>query len=102
MATTPSLTAVLTAILNGEFDGDERAIYDAFKTRRGVAAQIAAASYKPGDRVRFTDAVRPKYLIGVEANVVKVNAKTVVVKMDSVQGRFGGETRCPAELIEAV
>ena len=62
-----------------------------------------------GDRVRFNDKVHPRYMEGVEAAVVKVNRKRVVINIDTKGGtvdigRFGNGQgiRCPPNLIDKI
>jgi len=100
-------TEVVRAIRSGAFDpADLAAIDSAVRTRRKIEIErkVQDLGIAPGDTVKFSTAIRPKYLIGATAEVVKVNQKSVTVKCpdDPAYGRFQGKrsVRCPNGLIE--
>jgi hypothetical protein len=47
-----------------------------------------------GDRVRFTQNVRPKYLVGRTATVKRITDKHVYVDGAEVGSRFAGQPNC--------
>jgi hypothetical protein len=85
---------IVAAILNGEADDGEDAIFSALKQRAKIKAQILGAALSIGDKVRFNDRVSPKYLRGVTATVTaKPSGSRVGIEIDNpaLGGRFGGE-----------
>lgn len=92
-----------TAILTGRVDAGIDRLERALDERRKALARRVLSGLNPGDTVRFTDKVRPRYLIGATASVVRVNNATAVVRLTSpVYGpRYRGEIRVPATLLEA-
>jgi hypothetical protein len=58
----------------------------------------------PGDRVRFNHKTRPKYLVGREAVVARINQTTTTVYLEQGMGKFpaGAKFRVPNALLEAV
>ena len=98
------MNEVISSIEDGHCDDDLSAIIDAVRSRQQVLAARNVRALAPGDTVRFSDSIRPKYLIGKTATVVKLNKKTVVVDCpdDPDYGRFSGSSnvRCPNSLIE--
>jgi hypothetical protein len=82
-------------------------IQQAVKQRKEIVMSRVISSLTKGDKVRFNDKIRPKYLVGLEATVEKINQKTVGVKVidnDKTAARkFGyGVVRCPISLIESI
>lgn len=108
---TPTLADVVAAIVNGNLDGNEQTIYDAIKTRRTMLDAIKSATFKVGDRVKFSDAASPKYLCGTPATVTKIGGTgkrsvSVTINPDDVLDyrarKFtGGPIKCPVGIIEA-
>ena len=98
------MNEVINSIEDGNCDDDLAAILDAVRSRQKVLAARNVRDLSPGDTVRFSNAIRPKYLVGKTATVVKLNKKTVVVDCpeDASYGRFSGSSnvRCPNALIE--
>ena len=102
---TATLTApdIALAILDGKFDGDLDALSNAIRERRKVADNLKGLFLRAGDRVQFNDKVRPKYLQGVKATVVRVNKTRAVIKLDDPTGRYGtGNTTAPYAIIDKV
>ena len=97
---------ILLAIINGEADDSLDAIRSAIAARRQSLASINVAALHAGDTVRFSNAIRPKYLVGLPATVVKLNRESVVVNCpnDPAYGRFTNHrnVRCPNSLIEGL
>ena len=80
-------------------------IEQAVKQRKEIVLSRMVLDLKPKDIVRFNSKTRPKYLVGLEAEVTKVNQKTVGVKIvegDVFKARRYGKSafRCPISLIE--
>jgi hypothetical protein len=102
MADTLAVThaELVTAIFSGQFDDTLESLGDAVILRR---KQIALRMRK-GDRVRFTSATKPRYLVGVEATVERVNQATISVLLDEAAGKFSGNRsiRVPVTLLEPV
>jgi hypothetical protein len=90
-------------ILDGKHDDALESIIESIKMRRATIASALRFKINAGDTVTFSDAIRPKYLAGKPATVVKVNRGSVVVSCphDDAYGRFSGlkSVRCPLNLI---
>jgi nitrogen fixation/metabolism regulation signal transduction histidine kinase len=99
---------LITDIIMGKYDEEIEQLSGAVKERKSIlrGQQATALKFKlqKDSRVRFLDSVRPKYLAGVEATVVKVNPKKVLVKVDPGFGGsyFGKSINTPLSLIELV
>lgn len=74
----------LLAILNGDWDEKLDTLIE--QARNRVTAIIDQQVFAVGDQIVINDKVRPKYLAGLRAKVLKVNPK-------SVQVEFEGEHR---------
>jgi hypothetical protein len=90
---------LLDAIAAGELDDYLVAIADAVQARRHllhtIQAARAIAELGVGDRVMFTNRVRPRYLEHELAEVTEVHERMVTVRLWRPVGRFGdGELRC--------
>jgi len=96
-------TYIMDAILGGQCDEYIDDLREALKDRAKIVARRTTASLKRGDVVEFSDLIRPKYLAGMSATVVKVNRESVVVSCpdEPEYGRFQNsrEVRCPNSLI---
>lgn len=92
------------AIADGSLDAHRDAIYERFRRRDSMQRMEKVAAFAPGDTVVFNDKVRPAYLKGVKATVVKVNQTSVSVRIDNPlqAGRYGGITKCPVNLVDKV
>lgn len=94
---------IIHSILDGDNDDDFDEIVQAIKVRRKNMDARKVAELHVHDRVRFNSHTRPKYLIGVEGEVVKKNETSVTVKPDEALGRFSGDPiRCPVGLVDKV
>jgi len=91
-------------IENGAFDGQERLLYDAIQRRLDFNNSRLLLNIKPGDLVRFNEKTRPNYYIGLKAEVLKVNRKTVKVMMIDSRGRIleGMEVNTPVSTISKI
>jgi hypothetical protein len=91
---------LLEAIAAGELDEHLVAIADAVHARRQLLHTVrsarAIADLCVGDRVTFTNQIRPRYLEHELAEVIEVDDRTVTVRLWRPVGRFGDrELRCP-------
>lgn len=91
---------LLDAIAAGELDEHLVAIADAVHERRQLLDTVrsaqAIAELCVGDRVMFTNRIRPRYLEHELAEVTEVDDRTVTVRLWRPVGRFGDrELRCP-------
>lgn len=91
---------LLDAIAAGELDEHLVAIADAIHARRQLLHTVrsarAIAELCVGDRVMFTNRIRPLYLEHELAEVTEVDDRTVTVRLWRPVGRFGErELRCP-------
>lgn len=96
-------TEIIQAVLRGDADDNLDGIADATRERRKTVAHASFFTYKPGDRVRLVN-LRPKYLVGLEATVVRRNKSRIVVTLDNPPpgGRFSGEVTASPNMIEAI
>ncbi len=97
-----TLGAVKTAIILGELDADLENIKTAIATRKGMLEGELRRSLNTGDKVKFTDAVKPTYLRGMVATVVKLNRERIVIDLGKGVGRFSGRITTPVSLVEKV
>lgn len=101
-----NVTEINTAIMNGELDNTLEEISKAIVERRKIVARIGLFSIKAGDKIKFNKRVRPAYLAGLCATVVKVNGASVVVEtpVSPAYSRFSGHKnlRVPASLVEKI
>ena len=91
---------LLDAIAAGELDDHLVAIADAVHARghllHTVRSARAIAELCVGDRVIFTNRIRPRYLEHELAEVTEVDDHMVTVRLWRPVGRFGDrELRCP-------
>jgi hypothetical protein len=99
---------VIAAILAGEHDNDIEAINRALNARvkaiRDLRAAEVVATLKVGDTVRFNHTIRPSYLQGLEATVVRFDRAKIVVEITDkkVASRYAGAIRCPAGVLDKV
>jgi hypothetical protein len=100
------VATVFEYIENGAYDKRLDDIMAAIKQRKQILGLETRAQIRPGDVVRFSNRIHPRYLIGKTAVVVKLNRKTVVVNCpnDSSYGRFQNShnVRCPNDMIEGM
>lgn len=104
MTTALTIDRIVSAILDGEADGEEQRIYDALKTRHKVVDQHKAATFRAGDRVKFNDRTRPVYLRGMIGTVESISSSTASVLLDESAGRFraGVSIRTSLSLIDKI
>jgi hypothetical protein len=96
---------IITDILNGDYDDYHSQIIEALKSRKDIVGQIKVGQFSVGDKVKFNDSIRPKYLQGLEVTATKVNRKTIECSFpdDPAYGRFSGAqfVKCPVNTLEA-
>lgn len=94
---------IIDAILNGKLDEHLDTLDAVIQDRRTLNTTRKMATLKPGDTVVFSDSIRPKYLVGKTATVVKRNPKSVVVScpddLSYRRYRNAKNVRCPNSLI---
>ena len=102
---------IIAMILAGDLDDELAKVTRACYTRKalieGGLKDEKKREFQSGQKVRITGAnLRPKYMIGKEFTVKRVNQKTVVVDMpkDSGYGRFSGakNVRIPKNCVTMV
>lgn len=91
---------LLDAIAAGELDEHLVLIADAVHARRQLLHTVrsarAIAELCVGDRVMFTNRIRPRYLENELAQVTEIDDRTVTVRLWRPVGRFGDrDLRCP-------
>lgn len=102
---TPEKRHVLAAIATGELDESLDEIITIARARMKGLQTALADELRPGDTVRFKRDIRPQYLAGLTATVVRLNRDSAVLQAPADAAhkyrRFArGEFRCPFSLIE--
>lgn len=97
--------SLLETIAAGELDDHLTALAQAVEARRALLYTVrsagALAALCPGDLVRFTHAISPRYLAGRHATVVDVDGSAATVRLGQPVGRFAdGHVRCPPLALE--
>jgi len=96
---------LLDQIAAGELDPHLTAIADAVRARhellRTISSAKSLAMLNVGDRVRINHHARPRYLHGIQGNVVELDEHTATVCIHRSVGRFtSGEIRCPPLVLD--
>ena len=97
--------SLLESIASGELDLHLPAIARAIDARlhllRTMESLDALAELVVGDHVRINHHARPRYLQGLHATVVDVDAQTATISLQRPIGRFtSGTVRCPPLLLD--
>lgn len=92
---------VIDAIFQME-DTDLQVVSQAVKLRKEQLAYRIGFSLNPGDQIRTTSGLSPKYMCGVTGVVRKVNTKRVVIDFDEPVGRFHRNVTVPLTCVEKV
>ena len=97
--------SLLDTIAAGGLDDHLIALAQAVEARRALLYTVrsagALAALCPGDPVRFTHAISPRYLAGRYATVVDVDGSAATVRLQRPVGRFAdGHVRCPPLALE--
>ena len=85
---------VNTAIIVGELDDYLDVITQACHNRKRIKGQNLGRELRVGDRVTC-QGLRPAYVNGHPATVVRVLQTKALIRFDGGAGRFQGECRCP-------
>jgi hypothetical protein len=98
---------LLQSIASGELDLHLRAIARAIDARRHLRHTMdsidALAELVVGDLVRINQYARPRYLQGLCATIVDVDAVTATISLERPIGRFTtGRLRCPPLALDRV
>lgn len=99
-----NVTALTNAITEGRYDHAIDALKQAINQR---STQLKRASHAVGDTVKVIGPIRPAYLIGHLATVVRVNANTITINfLQPVRGpqstKAFTQVRIPVDNIEKV
>jgi hypothetical protein len=99
--------SLLESIASGELDLHLPAIARAIDARLYLLHTMdsldALAELVAGDHVRINHHARPRYLQGLHATVVDVDAQTATVTLQRPIGRFtSGTVRCPPLVLDRV
>jgi hypothetical protein len=97
--------SLLVAIADGRLDDHLTAVAEAVHARQHllltVRSATALATLCPGDRVRITEAVSPRYLAGMQGTVIDVDDQAATIRLPRPVGRFhSGQVRCPPLALE--
>lgn len=88
-------------LFSGDFDEYLDGMIQSIQLRKkDLAPKIW--EFLPGERVKFAHTVRPKYLIGAEGTIQKINRTKVVVDLDTRHERFFKNISTPLSMIEKV
>ena len=96
---------MLESIASGELDLHLPAIARAIDARLHLLHTMesidALAELVVGDHVRVNRHARPRYLQGLHATVLDVDAQTVTISLQRPIGRFtSGQLRCPPLVLD--
>lgn len=92
-------------IMGGMHDDELDAIAEAVAFRRkALQPHHSVYEFNVGDKVRFRDNARPKYIQGVEATITGYHRTKVTLTFDRTQGRFraGATVTAPVSILEKV
>ena len=78
---------IVTPILKGEYVEFLKSIIDTAQLRQ-TQLKPKIYEFNVGQRVKFSNTVRPKYLVGAMGTVQKINRTKVVVDLDERHERF--------------
>lgn len=92
-------------IIEGKYDDELDAIYQAYRTRSKMVVDIKNAvgmtEWKVGDKARLVQNIKPKSLAGQPVKIVRKNAKTFTCEADD-GSQFPRSWNVPAALLEKV
>jgi len=103
-----STDKIVSTIIDGHVDASLDGISAAIKQRREAINSKKMFLLNPGDTVKFNRQTRPKYLQALEAEIVRVNQKRVVVRFTDEDAKRQarkyayGEFTTPVSLVEKV
>ena len=104
-APVPSERLLLESIASGELDVHLSAIVRAIDARLHLLHTMesidALAELVVGDHVRINHHARPRYLQGLRATVIDVDAQAATISLERPIGRFtSGTIRCPPLVLD--
>jgi hypothetical protein len=105
VATSDEIEALLDALMLGVLDDHLDQIAAIVKIRRdmidGVTELVARSQFHQGDRVRFVDSAKPRYLVGHSGIITRMEMERCVVQLDEPVGRYtNGEVKARATQLE--
>lgn len=89
-------------IVAGKLDDCLNILAEAIAFRRERLNAKKMNSFNIGDKVKFNNSVKPKYLRGIQATITNVRRKRIEIKLDYSIGRFASRITCPVSLIEKI
>ena len=92
---------IVTPILKGECDEFLKSIIDTAQLRQ-TQLKPKIYEFSVGQRVKFSNTVRPKYLVGAMGTVQKINRTKIVVDLDERHERFYRNISTPLAMVEMV
>ena len=92
---------IVTPILKGECDEFLKGIIDTAQLRQ-TQLKPKIYEFNVWQRVKFSNTVRPKYLVGAMGTVQKINRTKVVVDLDERHERFYRNISTPLSMVEMV
>lgn len=90
---------IVTPIIKGECDEFLKGIIDTVQLRQ-TQLKPKIYEFNVGQRVKFSNTVRPKYLVGAMGTVQKINRTKVVIDLDNRVNRFYTNITTPTSMIE--
>lgn len=94
---------IIRDIMKGDADDNLDGVLAAIRDRRQLAGRAAFHTLRAGDKVRLQN-LRPKYLIGMTATVIRKNNTRIVVTLDEAPpgARFHGEINALPSMLEKI
>lgn len=92
---------IVTPILKGECDEFLKSIIDTAQLRQ-TQLKPKIYEFNVGQRVKFSNTVRPKYLVGAMGTVQKINRTRIVIDLDERHERFYRNISTPLSQLETV
>ena len=92
---------IVAEVLSGKLDDHLSYISNTVRGRREELTSRVAASLQMGDAVKIIG-IKPKYMIGATAKIVRVNRKRAVVNLDRDFGRFHGDITVPLACLQKI
>ena len=92
---------IVTPILKGECDEFLKSIIDTAQLRQ-TQLKPKIYEFNVGQRVKFSNTIRPKYLAGAMGTVQKINRTKLVIDLDERHERFYRNISTPLSMVEMV
>lgn len=96
------LATILHGIRSGDLDEGMERLSGEITFRKDYLNRLKFKAFNIGDRVRFVETSRPRYLAYQQGTVREIRRSRVVVDLDFRVGRFQRGIRCPVALLEKV